>query len=82
MPTGRILAPLADIPNCECLDGPPLPVVQRKHPVVTVPMPPRRRDETGEPVGELKPGELDDAFGSGPGRSSWRLCVAGARRGR
>lgn len=82
MPTGRILAPLADIPNCECLDGPPVPAVQRKHPVVTVPMLPRRRDETGEPVGEIKRGELDEAVGPGPGRADPLAALGGGSTSR
>jgi hypothetical protein len=42
-------------------DGPPELVIRRKHPVVAVPMLPRRRDEIGEPVEELERRELDDA---------------------
>ena len=34
-------------------DGPPELVIRRKHPVVTMLVLPRRRDEIGEPVEEL-----------------------------
>jgi len=60
IPTGRGLALLADIPDCECRDGFSQPVIGRKHPVVAMPVLPRRRDEIGEPVEELKRRELDD----------------------
>jgi len=45
---------LADIPDCQRRDGPPELVVGCKHPVVSMPVLPRRRDEIGEPVQELK----------------------------
>ena len=65
-PAGRVLAPLADIPDGQCRDGPPELVVGRKHPRVPMPMPPRRRHEIREPVKKLKPREFDDAIGSWP----------------
>jgi hypothetical protein len=54
MPAGRGIAPLADIPDGERRDGPPEPVIRRKHPVVAMPVLPRRRDEIDQPVEELK----------------------------
>jgi len=66
MPTGRGIAPLVDIPDRERRDGPPQLVIRRKHPVITMPVLPRRRNEIGEPVEELKRRELDDAVGSRP----------------
>jgi hypothetical protein len=45
--------------------GPEL-VIRGKHPVVAMPVLPRRRHEIGEPVEELKRRELDDAIGSRP----------------
>jgi hypothetical protein len=53
MPAGSGVAPLADVPYCQRRDGPPQLVIRRKHPVVAVPVLPRRRDEIGEPVEEL-----------------------------
>ena len=66
MPAGSGLAPLADISDRERRDGPPQLVIRRKHPVIAMPMLPRRRDEIDEPVEELKRRELDDAVGSRP----------------
>ena len=66
MPAGRGVAPLADVPDRECRDGPSQLVIRRKHPVVAMPVLPRRRDEIGEPVQELKRREFDDAAGSWP----------------
>ena len=51
-------------------DGPPQLVVRRKHPVIPMPMLPRRRDEIGQTVQELKRSEFDDAIG--PGRVDLR----------
>ena len=67
MPAGRGVAPLADVPDRERRDGPPELVIRRKHPVVAMPVLPRRRDEIGEPVEELKRREFDDAIGPWPG---------------
>ena len=61
MPTGHSLAPLADVPDRQRRHGPPELVVGGKHPVIPVPMLPRRRHEIGEPVEELKRREVDDA---------------------
>ena len=66
MPAGHGLALLADVADRERCDGPPELVIRRKHPVVAMPMLPRRRDEIGEPVQELKWREFDDAAGSRP----------------
>ena len=70
MPAGRGVAPLADVPDRERRDGPPELVIRRKHPVVAMPVLPRRRDEIGEPVQklkrELKRRELDDAIDPWP----------------
>jgi hypothetical protein len=51
-------------------DGGPELVIQRKHPVVATPVLPRRRDEIGEPVEELKRQEVDDAVRPRPRRLS------------
>ena len=64
MPTGRGLALLADVPDGECRHGPPELVIGRKDAVIPMPVLPRRRDEIGEPVQELKRRELDDAVGA------------------
>ncbi len=66
MPAGRGLAPLANIPDRQRRDGFSQPMIGRKHPVVAMPVLPRRRDEIGQPVQELKRRELDDAIGSRP----------------
>ena len=66
MPAGRGLALLANVADCQCRDGPPQPVVRRKHPVIPMPVLPRRRDEIGQPVEELKRRELDQAVRSRP----------------
>ena len=72
MPAGRGLLPLADIADPERSDGGPELVIGRKDAVIPMPMLPRRRDEIGEPVQELKRRELDDAIGPRPrGRSRW-----------
>ena len=66
IPTGRGLALLADVADRECRDGLSQPVIRRKHSVVAMPVLPRRRDQIGEPVQELKRREFDDAAGSWP----------------
>jgi hypothetical protein len=60
---GGGLAPLADVPDGECRDGPPEHVIRRKHPAVAVPVLPRWRDEIGQTIGELKRRKFDDAVG-------------------
>ena len=47
-------------------DGPSELVIRRKHPVVAMPVLPRRRHEIGEPVQKLKRREFDDAVNSPP----------------
>jgi hypothetical protein len=54
MPIGRGIAPLADIPVGECRDGGPKLVIRGEHPVIAMPVLPRRRDQIREPVEELK----------------------------
>ena len=66
MPAGRDLAPLADVPDGEGRDGRPELVIRRKHPVIAMPVLPRRRHEISEPVKELKRREFDDDAGSRP----------------
>jgi hypothetical protein len=61
----RCISPLADVPDRECRDAFPQPVVRRKHPVVAMAVLPRRRDEIGEAVQKLKRREFDNAIGSG-----------------
>jgi hypothetical protein len=46
-------------------DGPPQLVIRREYSVVAMSVLPRRRDELGEPVEELKRRELEDAVGFG-----------------
>ena len=66
MPAGRGLLPLADVPDRERSDGGPELVIGRKDAVIAMPMLPRRRDEIGQPVQELKRREFDDAIGPRP----------------
>ena len=66
MPAGHGLALLADNPDRQRRDGGPELVIRRKHPVVAMPVLPRRRDEIGEPLQKLKRREFDDAIGSRP----------------
>jgi hypothetical protein len=66
MPTGHSLGPLADIADRERRDGFSQPVVRSEYSVIAMPMLPRRRDEIGEPVKELKRREFDDTIGTRP----------------
>jgi hypothetical protein len=66
MPTGRSLAPLADVPDGQRRDGGPELVIRRKDAVIPMPVLARRRYEIGEPVEELKRREFDDAISSRP----------------
>ena len=63
MPAGSGVASLTDVPDRERRDGFSQLVIRRKHSVIPVPVLPRRRDEIGEPVEELKRREFDDAIG-------------------
>ena len=47
-------------------DGGPELVIRGEHPVIAMPVLPRRRHEVSEPVEELKWGKLDDADGARP----------------
>jgi hypothetical protein len=53
MPAGHGISPLADVTDSQCRDGPPEPVIRRKHPVITMPVLPRRRDEIDKVGGRL-----------------------------
>jgi len=66
MSPGRELALLADVCDRQCRDGPPQPVVRRKHPVVAMAVLPRRWDGVCQTIEELKRRELHDAIGSRP----------------
>jgi len=66
MPISRGIAPLADIPDREGRDGGPELVIRGEHPVIAMPVLPRRRHEVSEPVEELKWGKLNDAAGARP----------------
>jgi hypothetical protein len=55
------VAPLAEIPDRRRRDGGPERVIQRKHPVVAVAMPSRRRHEVGHTIEKLEGLEFDDA---------------------
>jgi hypothetical protein len=43
MPASRGIAPLADIPDGDCRDSFPQPMIRCKHSVIPMPVPPRRR---------------------------------------
>ncbi len=49
-----------------CRDGGPELAIRGEHPVVAMPVRPRRRDEIREPVEELKRREFEDAVGARP----------------
>jgi len=66
MPTSRGITRLADIPDGERRDGGPELVIRGEHPVIAMPVLPRRRHEVSEPVEELKRREVDDAIGPRP----------------
>jgi hypothetical protein len=66
MPTSRCIALLADVPDGERRDGPPQFVIWRKHPVLAMPVLPRRRDKVRQTIEKLKRREFDDTVGSGP----------------
>ena len=53
-------------PFRERRDAFPQPVIQRKHPVVAMPVLPRRWDEIGQAIEKLKRRELDDAARARP----------------
>ena len=68
---GRGFALLADVADRECRDGGPELVIRGEHPWLVsnrraLPVLPRRRDEIGEPVEELKRREFDQAVRAGP----------------
>ena len=50
IPAGRGIAPRADVPDRQRGDGFAEPVIRRKHPVIAMPVLPRRRDEIGQAV--------------------------------
>jgi hypothetical protein len=66
MPAGTGVALLADVPDRERRDAFPQPVIRRKHPVVPMPVLPRRWDEIGQAIEKLKRRELDDAARARP----------------
>jgi hypothetical protein len=66
MPISRGIAPLADIPDREGRDGGPELVIRGEHPVIAMPVLPRRRHEIGQPVQEVTRREFDDAVGARP----------------
>ena len=50
MPASHGTAPLADVPDCHRRDGPPQLVIRRKHPVIAMPVLPRRRDKVRQSI--------------------------------
>ena len=71
MPTGSGVAPLADVADRQRRDGFSQLVIRREHPVVVMPVLPRRRHEGSEPVEELKNGE-SSTTPLAPGRVDFR----------
>jgi hypothetical protein len=55
------IALVANVPDRQRRDGRPQRVIRREDTVIPMPVLPRRRDEIGEPVEELKRRELGDA---------------------
>ena len=66
MPAGSGVAPLADVADGERRNGFSQLVIRRKHPVVAMPVLPRRGHEIGQAVQKLKRREFDDAIGPRP----------------
>ena len=66
MPISHGIAPLADIPDREGGDGGPELMIRGEHPVIAMPVLPRRRHEISEPVEEVTRREFDDAAGVRP----------------
>ena len=66
MPARRGIAPLTSIPDRQRRNGFPQPVIRCKHPVIPVPVLPRRRHEIRQPVEKLKRREIDHAVGPRP----------------
>ena len=66
MPTSRGITRLADIPDRERGDGRRELVIRGEHPVIAMPVLPRRRHKVSETVEELKWGKRDDAVGPRP----------------
>ena len=64
--TRRSLAPLPDVSDRQCRDGPPELVIRGKHPVMPVPMLAQWWHKISEPVEELKSGKFAAAAGSRP----------------
>jgi len=56
MPTGRGIAQLATVPDSERRDGGPELVIQGEHPVVAMPVLPRRRDQIRETICYIRHG--------------------------
>ena len=80
MPAGRGLALLANVADGQRRDGPPQLVIRRKHPVVAMPVLPRRGREIGEPVQELKRREFDDTTDRAHAALVLANCVAAIER--
>jgi hypothetical protein len=66
MPARRGFLPLADVPYRGRRDGGTELVIRCKHPVIPVPLLPRRRHEIRQPVETLKRRQLDHAVGPRP----------------
>ena len=64
--TRRSLAPLPDVSDRPCRDGPPELVIRGKRPVMPVPMLAQWWHKISEPVEELKSGKFAAAAGSRP----------------
>jgi len=54
MPAGSRLAPVADVADGQSRDGGPELVIRGEHPVIAMPVLPRRRDEIRQPIEKLK----------------------------
>jgi hypothetical protein len=70
----RRISLLPDVPDGQCRDGRPERVIRGEDAVIPVPVPPRLRDEIGEPVEELEWRKFDD-----PARSRLGGHIQGRR---
>jgi hypothetical protein len=87
MPTGTGIAWLADVPDREPGHGPPQLVIRRKHPVIAMPVLPRRRDDVigavGGSLGHMAAitGRADAAALAGEGHDESRAARRADRAG-
>jgi hypothetical protein len=73
MLTGTGLAPLADVPDGQRRDGPPELVIRGEHPVIAMPVLPRRRHEIGQASGRCLSADRAGVYSRSEGGGSGRV---------